>query len=63
MIKYIGAVLIVMFMCGCNEQAFAWGHGGGHFHSGNNRIHKRLHYRIHQQHTMSYIEGGIHVAP
>ena len=61
--KYIGALLILVMLTGCDDHVFAAGHGGKYFHSGNNRIHKRLHYRIHQQHTQSYIEGGIHVVP
>ncbi len=64
--KYLGAILILCLLIGCDEgspNAWAYGHGGGHFHAGSNRIHKRLHYRIHAQHTQSYVEGGIHVTP
>lgn len=60
--KYIAIVLLLLIV-GCDEgspNAMAAGHGG-HFHAGNNRIHKRLHYRIRPQHTQSYVEGGIHV--
>ena len=61
-------ILIFFAICwGLNANAYAYGgyHAGrGSFsHSGNNRIHKQLHHRIHPQHYQSYIEGGIHVTP
>jgi len=46
--KYLLALALILI----TSNALAYGgHNGTFFHSQNNRLHKRLHNRIHPQHT------------